>query len=117
MVEKLVETIRKYGAIVISILALIISVYSNLLKKADSQIGVVDMKKMVSTLSKDLANQYPTGQIPKDKMDKLIRYINIRILMFARKHNKVIFLNKNNMLTSDNYDCTDDVIQAIQRTE
>lgn len=111
------ESLKKYGVLAISISALMVGIYSGFLKKNPSQIGVVDMKKMVMVLSKDLVKQYPTGQIPKDKMDQFIRYIHLRIQLFAEKHKKVIFLNRQNMLTGDAYDCTNAIIEAIQHTE
>lgn len=117
MQEKINNYLKKYGLITVSVLALCLSVYSSFLKKQPLPIGVVDMKKMVTILSKDLVKQYSTGQIPKDKLEQLIGYINVRILMFAEKNKKVIFLNKQNMLTGEMYDCTDEIIKAIQQTE
>jgi hypothetical protein len=117
MQNKTREIIKTYGVIVVSTSALFLGIINGFIKKQESPIGVVDMKKMVSTLSKDLVKQYPTGQIPKDKMDQFIHYIHIRIQLFAEKHKKVIFLNKQNMLTGDDHDCTDEIIEAIQSTE
>ncbi|MBP9752199.1 MAG: hypothetical protein KBD31_00085 [Proteobacteria bacterium] len=114
MTFNLKESSKKYGVLALSTSALMLGIYSCFLKKTTSQIGVVDMKKMVTVLSKDLVKQYPTGQIPKDKMEQLIGYINIRIQLFAQKHKKVIFLNKQNMLTGETHDCTDAIIEAIQ---
>lgn len=111
------EILKKYGTITLASVAFILSLYGHFHKKIDPQIGVVDMKKMVSKLSNDLVKQYPTGQIPKETMDKFIGYIHMRIQLFAQKHNKVIFLNRQNMLLGDYYDCTDDIIEAIQNTK
>lgn len=117
MQEKIKNYFKKYGLITISSMALCLSIYGCFFKRQPLPIGAVDMKKMVTILSKDLVKQYPTGQIPKDKLEQLIGYINVRILMFAEKNKKVIFLNKQNMLTGEMYDCTDEIIKAIQQTE
>jgi len=111
------NTLKKHWVTIISISALLISAYSVFLKKQTPLIGVVDMKKMVSDLSKDLVKQYPTGQIPKNQMDHFIGYIHTRIQHYAEKNKKVIFLNKQNIVTGETYDCTDAIIDAIKQTE
>lgn len=109
--------VKDYGTITISTFALMMGIHSVFLKKQNLQIGVVDMKKMVSTLSKDLVKHYPTGQIPKEKMDNFIAYIHLQIQLYGDKHKRAIFLNRQNMLVGDAYDCTDDIIEAIQNTK
>lgn len=117
MKNKIIEMIKPYGTITVSTVALMMGIYSEFLKKQQPQIGVVDMKRMVSNLSKDLVKQYPTGQIPKEVMDHFITYIHLRIQLYGDKHKRAIFLNKQNMLVGDAYDCTDDIIEVIQNTK
>ncbi len=76
-----------------------------------TEIGTIDVQKLVTIEAQKLASNYPKGDVPPEKLRVIIENIRGNIQDFTSKR-KIILLSKTAVLSSNVPDYTEDFIKV-----
>lgn len=78
------------------------------------QIATVDVPKIVTSASETLAKSYPTGNVPKSVMERIVQHIKETTENYGHTHH-VMILAKGALLSGEQQDLTDHILKALEQ--
>lgn len=76
------------------------------------RLATIDLQRLISIKAQKLAERYPNGKVPSEKLNNIAESLRQQIVVFSKSKNRV-FLNKKIVFCSDLPDETEDIVKLM----
>lgn len=113
MISKINIKYTSYVAVIFLISALILLMIGFFGFKKPDRLGIIDVQKIISYQAKKLAEIYPKGEVPPEKLRALIGSIQSSIQKLA-ENNRIILLSSTVVLSGAVPDYTESLMKELE---
>lgn len=84
------------------------------MKSTSIQVATVDVPRIIAEASQTLAKSYPTGNVPKSVMERIVQHIKETTEAYGRE-NQLMILAKGAVFSGEKQDLTEQILKVLEQ--